>query len=184
MSVNNKYCKYHHIVLSSFGETDHLTPSLQVKLERSAIWATILQSVKVLSIKNITGTLCDPNVIVIQIPARSLSSDHRKSNLNNFFYFRRKGSDSSQQTSTLQLPARKVNNAASKVNRTTSLKLKFLGSANELGMEPPPPPSGAIAYTTQQSHSNKVTFENLKQNIVDGKTKKRLASSEIFVLIC
>ena len=69
---------------------------------------------------------------------------------------RRLGSDSGlPQTSTLQLPVRKLSgNAASKVNRTTSLKLKFLGSANELDMGPPPPPL-ASAMSTQ---SNKVNI--------------------------
>ena len=72
---------------------------------------------------------------------------------------RRKGSDSNQQTSTLQLPVRKLSGnaaAGSKVNRTTSLKLKFMGSANEVGGVPPPPPSGASVTLQHQQSTNKV----------------------------
>jgi hypothetical protein len=69
---------------------------------------------------------------------------------------RRKGSDSSQQTSTLQLPVRKLNSAGSKVNRTTSLKLKFLGSANDLEVAPPPPPTSAQQQVTNFATNVKI----------------------------
>ena len=69
---------------------------------------------------------------------------------------RRHGSDSGiPQTSTLQLPTRKLNaNSAAKVNRTISLKLKFSSGASELELGAPPSPSVA----SSSAQSNKVNI--------------------------
>ena len=71
---------------------------------------------------------------------------------------RRHGSDSAiPQTSTLQLPARKLNaNSSTKVNRTISLKLKFSSGASELELAAPPSPS--VASTGTSAQSNKVNI--------------------------